>query len=52
MWSVLPMRPKTRVLALISVIPKQLCAVYQHLKLPNADQHLPGQAAWVAFTSW
>ncbi len=36
MWSVLPMRPKARMLALISVIPKQLCAVYQHLELPNA----------------
>ncbi len=36
MWSVLPMRPKARVLALISVIPKLLCAVYQQLELPNA----------------
>ncbi len=27
MWSVLPMRPKARVLALISVMPKLLCAV-------------------------
>ncbi len=29
MWSVFPMRPKARVLALISVIPKLLYAVYQ-----------------------
>jgi hypothetical protein len=36
MWSVLPMRPKARVLALISVIPKLLCAVYQQLELLNA----------------
>ncbi len=38
MWSVLPMRPKTRVLALISVIPKLLCAVYQQLELPKCSQ--------------
>ncbi len=36
MWSVLPMRPKARVLALISVIHKLLCAVYHQLELPNA----------------
>ncbi len=30
------MRPKAIVLALISVIPKLLCAVYQQLILPNA----------------
>jgi hypothetical protein len=35
-WSVLPMRPKARVLALISVIPKLLCDVYQQLELPDA----------------
>ncbi len=36
MWSVLPMRPKARVLALISVIPKLLCALHQQLALPKA----------------
>jgi hypothetical protein len=32
----LPMRPKARVLALISVMPKLLCAEYQQLELPDA----------------
>jgi hypothetical protein len=47
------MRPKVRVLALISVIPKQLCALYQQLEcqMLSADQLLPGQAAWVALPS-
>ncbi len=50
MWSVLPMRPKARVLALISVIPKLLCAIYQQLELPNALNR-PAPAAWVALPS-
>jgi hypothetical protein len=32
----LPMSPKARVLALIIVIPKLLCAVYHQLELPDA----------------
>ncbi len=48
LWSVLPMRPKARVLALISVMPKLLCALYQMLA---AEQLLAGQAAWVALPS-
>ncbi len=50
MWFVLPKRPKARVLALISVVPKLLCAVYKQLDLPElaAEQLLAGQAAWVA----
>ncbi len=35
-WSVLPMRPMARVLALISVIPKLQCAVYQQLEFLDA----------------
>ncbi len=44
------MRQKAQVLALISVMLKLLCAVYQQLALP-AEQLLPGQAAWVALPS-
>ncbi len=46
----LPMRQKALVLALISVMHKLLCAVYQQLALP-AEHLLPGQAAWVALPS-
>ncbi len=48
MWSVLPMRLKARVLALISVMPKILSAVYHSWncqKLLAAEQLLAGQAA-------
>ncbi len=50
MWFVLPIRPKARVLGLISVMPKLLCAVYKQLDLPElaAEQLLACQAAWVA----
>ncbi len=52
MWSVLPMRSQARVLALISVMPKLVCAVYQQLRwncqILAAEQLLPGQATWVA----
>ena len=43
----LPMRPKARVLALISVMPKLISAVYQQLdcQMHTAEQLLPGQAA-------
>jgi hypothetical protein len=43
----LPMRPKARVLALISVMPKLISAVYQQLdsQMDTAGQLLPGQAA-------
>ncbi len=43
----LPMRPNARVLALISVMPKFLSAVYQQLdcQIHTAEQLLPGQAA-------
>jgi hypothetical protein len=43
------MRPKARVLALISVMPKLISAVYQQLdcQMHTAEQLLPGQAAWV-----
>jgi hypothetical protein len=48
----LPMRPKARVLALISVMPKILCAVQYssswNCQMLAAEQLLPGQAAWVA----
>jgi hypothetical protein len=43
------------VLALISVMLKPLCAVYQQLswnfQMRAAEQLLPGQAAWVALSS-
>jgi hypothetical protein len=46
----LPMSPKARVVALISVMPKLISAVYQQLdcQTHTAEQLLPGQAAWVA----
>jgi hypothetical protein len=47
------MRPKARVLALISVMPKRISAIYQQLdfQMHTAEQLLPGQAAWVALPS-
>jgi hypothetical protein len=49
----LPMRPKARVLALISVMPKLISSVYQQLdcQMHTAEQLLPVQAAWVALPS-
>jgi hypothetical protein len=43
----LPMRPKARVLALISVMPKLISAVYQQLdcQMHTAEQLQPGQSA-------
>ncbi len=53
MWFVLPMRPQARVLGLMSVMPRLLCAVYKQLDLPElaAEQLLACQAAWVALPS-
>ncbi len=55
MWSVLPMRPKARVLALISVIPKLLLYVLftssWNCQMLAAEQLLAGQAALVALPS-
>jgi hypothetical protein len=47
------MKPKARALALISVMPKLISAVYQQLdcQMLSADQLLQGQAAWVALPS-
>ncbi len=47
------MRPKARVLALISIMPKLINAVYQQLdcQMHTAEQLLSGQAAWVALPS-
>ncbi len=47
------MRPKARVLTLISVMPKLISAVYQQLdcQMRTAEQLLPGQAACVALPS-
>jgi hypothetical protein len=44
------MRPEARVLALFSVMPKILSAVYHswNSQMLAAEQLLPGQAAWVA----
>ncbi len=41
------MRPDARVLALISIMPKLISAVYQQLdcQMHTAEQLLPGQAA-------
>ncbi len=49
----LPMRPKARVLALISIMPKLISAVYQQLdcQMHTAEQLLSVQAAWVALPS-
>jgi hypothetical protein len=43
----LPMRPKDKLLALISVMLKLINAVYQHLdcQMHTTEQLLPGQAA-------
>jgi hypothetical protein len=47
------MRPKARVLALISVMPKLISSVYQQLdcQMHIAEQLLSVQAAWVALSS-
>ncbi len=49
----LPMRPKARVLALMSVKPKLISAVYQQLdcQMHTAEQLLTSQAAWVVLPS-
>jgi hypothetical protein len=51
-WSVLPMRPKARMLALISIQSTLLYSLYQQLELPDqmlkAEQLLQGQAVRVA----
>jgi len=49
----LPIKPKARVLALISVMPKLISAVYQQLdyQMHTAEQLLPGQAGSVALPS-
>ena len=47
------MRAKVTVLALISIMPKLISAVFQQLdcQMHTAEQLLPGQAAWVALPS-
>jgi hypothetical protein len=47
------MRPKARLLSLISIMPKLISAVYQQLdcQMHTAEQLLSGQAAWVALPS-
>ncbi len=47
------MRPKARVLALISIMLKLISAVYQQLdcQMHKAEQLLSCQAAWVALPS-
>ncbi len=47
------MRPKARVLALISIMPKLISTVYQQLdcQMHTAEQLLSGQAEWVALPS-
>jgi hypothetical protein len=47
------MRPKARVLDLISVMPKLISTVYQQLdcQMHTAEQLLLGHAAWVALPS-